>query len=263
MVGPIKAELVTVAVDDRGVALLRLRRPAALNAFSHALVDAFEAALDGLEAAETLRAVVVAGSGRAFAVGAALDELHAATPAERSTYNRRLASAFDRVEMLRVPTIAAIDGYALGGGLELALACTLRVIGQDARVGLPETRLGLVPGAGGSWRLPRLIGRGPALLLMLTGDQVDGGRAGELGIAEVVVPSGEAEAAALELAGRIAANAPAAVSAVLDVGTRLSHDGPDAAARSLAGHIDALLASADMEGRVAAFLARDRARSGG
>lgn len=207
--------MAAVSIDlDAGTALVRMRAEK-LNAFSSALVEDLGGALDTLEERRDLRCVVVAGSGRAFSAGARLDVLRAMPLAEQCSYNERLIEVFDRVARFPVPTIAAVHGYALGGGLELALACTFRISAGDAKLGLPEARLGILPGAGGTQRLPRLIGRGPALRLLLTGRTIDAGEALRIGLVDEIAE--DPVAAALALGAEIAGSGPLAVRAINDV----------------------------------------------
>ncbi len=194
-------------------AVLALNAPK-LNAFSGALVDDLEHVLRALNE-RPARCVILTGGPRAFSVGARLDELRAMTTTEKVDFNGRLVSAFDRVARLAAPTIAAIHGYALGGGLELALACTFRIAATETQLGLPEAKLGLLPGAGGTQRLPRTIGYGPALRLLLTGESVSAKRALGLGLIDEVAD--DPVDAALALAGRIASSGPLAVRAITDV----------------------------------------------
>lgn len=205
-------------------AVVTLRRPESLNAFDVELVEQLDVAIGRL-AAEDPAVAVIAGAGRAFSVGAALDQVLPSSPEQNLEHNERLRDAFDAVAALPIPTIAAIDGFAVGGGLELALACTLRVCSEDARLGLPEVRLGLMPGAGGTERLPRLIPRSAALRLLLTGDLVDAETALRLSLVDAVAPSGGALEGALGIAERIAAAGPLAVRAILATTGELSPAG--------------------------------------
>lgn len=168
-----------------------------------------------LGADREVRCVVLTGAGRTFAAGADLEQIAANTVEQNLRYNRRLRDAMDVVAALPVPTIAALNGHAVGGGLELALACTLRVAAAEAKLGLPEARLGILPATGGAARLPRLVGRGTAARLLLTGDPVDGVEAERLGLVDAVVPGPEVAAEAQRLARRIATAAPLSVRALV------------------------------------------------
>jgi enoyl-CoA hydratase len=195
-----------------GVALVTLDRPEALNALSFDLLDELAATLEALDADRSCRAVVITGSSsRAFAAGADIREL-----AQQTYVTLRDGGRFevwDRLAAIGLPTIAAIRGVALGGGCELALACDMIVAAEDATFGQPEIRLGVMPGAGGTQRLARAIGKARAMEMILTGESIDARAAEMLGLVTRVVPAEATVDAALELAGRIAALPPLAVRA--------------------------------------------------
>ncbi|MCU4186505.1 enoyl-CoA hydratase/isomerase family protein [Acidiferrimicrobium sp. IK] len=192
-----------VHVDRRpdGVAVITLDRPKA-NALSVELLAQLEAAADGL-AADLPGAVVVTGGPKIFAAGA--DIAGFGGPDEAAVYARQFRAAFDKLAALPRAVIAAVAGYALGGGCELALACDLRIASEKARFGQPEIQLGLIPGAGGTQRLSRLVGAGRAKELILTGRHVDAAEAHAIGLVERVVPAGEELDAAVALAAELAA----------------------------------------------------------
>lgn len=224
-------EDVLIARQQGGVRLLTLNRPRVLNALDGGLLARFEGELERISSSADVRAVVVSGAGeRAFSVGADLDELASLSPFEARALLSRGQSVFRALETLGVPVIAAVNGYALGGGFELALACSLVVASEDASFGLPEVSLGLIPGYGGTQRLPRLVGAKSALRLLLTGERIDARRAHELGIlAEPPVAKGELLEVAVALADRIAANSPIATSLILDAVDRAGRLEPDLA----------------------------------
>ncbi len=240
------------------VAHLELVNPP-LNLITSDLLDQLDAALAVLEAAEPgdVRAVVVTGRGeRAFSAGSDVGEFEAQRgPAGRGRMAREEAAAA-RLAGLPMPTIAAIEGHALGGGLELALACDLRVASERAKLGLPETRLAVIPGAGGTWRLPRVIGPARAKELILGGRVIAADEAERIGLVTRVAPAGEARAAAEALAAEIAARGPLAVrEAKRLIDSALDRD--PAAAR--AAELDAserIFATDDLAEGAAAFLAR-------
>lgn len=183
------AEAVTVAVgrQEDGVVLIELNRPEAMNALSERVFDELAAALQEAEAPDC-RGVVFCGAGdRAFCAGADLAQLQRRGQAEHRRNARRGQGLFDRIQALAVPSVAVLHGHALGGGLELALACTFRIASPRARLGLPEVRLGLMPGYGGTQRLPRLIGASRALSLMLSGRVIDAEEALGLGLVDALV----------------------------------------------------------------------------
>jgi enoyl-CoA hydratase len=206
---------------DGHVATVTINRPETLNALNAAALDALRRALLDLRHDGAIRAVVVTGAGpKAFVAGADIRELAALDPAGARALAERGQHVFDLVERLGKPVIAAVNGFALGGGCELALACTLRIAADTAKLGQPEINLGLIPGYGGTQRLARLVGRGRALELLLTGDPVDAQEAWRLGLVNRVVPAADVVPAAQALAARLASKAPHAVRAILDAVAR-------------------------------------------
>jgi enoyl-CoA hydratase/carnithine racemase len=201
-------DLVLTEHHDGGVALLRLNRPP-MNPLSIALLDALRDAASALAADPDVKAVVIAGSEKAFAAGADISELQSQDGARASADAFR--GAFDAVASIPRPVIAAIRGYALGGGCELAIACDLRVGSESARLGQPEILLGALPGAGGTQRLARLIGPAKAKELVWSGRQVRADEAHTLGILDRVVAKDEVETNALEWAAQLAKGAVVAM----------------------------------------------------
>src|SRR6187549_1371939 len=174
------------------VATVTINRPGTLNALSAAALDELRRALLDLRHDAEVRALVITGAGpKAFVAGADIRELAALDPAAARALAERGQHVFDLVERLGKPVVAAVNGFALGGGCELALACTLRIAAETARLGQPEVNLGLTPGYGGSQRLPRLVGRGLALELLLSGDMISAARAYEIGLVNRVVPAAD------------------------------------------------------------------------
>jgi enoyl-CoA hydratase len=195
-----------------GVALVTIDRPAVRNALDFALLADLADALETLDRDETIRAVVITGSGdKAFAAGADIVELADQTP-ERLAAEGHFG-AWDRIAAVGLPVIAAVRGFALGGGCELAMSCDLLVAGDDAVFGQPEIRIGVMPGAGGTQRLTRAIGRARAMDMILTGRTMDAAEAHAAGLVTTVVPAAATVEAALDLAERIAAMPPLAVRA--------------------------------------------------
>jgi len=195
-----------------GVALVTIERPDVLNALSFDLLDELAAILADLDADSRCRAIVLTGSGtRAFAAGADIRELAVQTPISLLVENR--FGVWERIAATRTPLIAAVRGFALGGGCELAMTCDLIVAGDDAQFGQPEINLGVMPGAGGTQRLTRAIGRARAMDLILTGRTIDAHAAEAMGLVSRVVPAEDTLGAALELARIIASKAPVAVLA--------------------------------------------------
>ena len=195
-----------------GVALVTLDRPEALNALSFDLLDDLAAALDALDADPACRAIVITGSGeRAFAAGADIRELAPQTYASLTAGGR--FATWDRLAAIGLPLIAAVRGFALGGGCELAMTCDMIVAAEDAAFGQPEILIGAMPGAGGTQRLTRAIGKARAMELILTGRTLSARDAEACGLVTSVVPAAATVDAALELAARIAAMPPQAVRA--------------------------------------------------
>jgi methylglutaconyl-CoA hydratase len=198
-----------------GVATLTLNRPEALNALSRALAAELLAVLRDLAVRPDLRVVVLRGAGeRAFCSGADLKERATLTPEERGAHTAAIAAAAEALAALPVPVIAAIRGYALAGGLELALASDIRLASDDAIFGLTEVRIGIFPCAGGPVRLPRVVGPGKARELIFSGRRIDAHEALACGLVERVAPTAELNGAVAELAEQIRAAAPLAVRAV-------------------------------------------------
>lgn len=201
------------------LAQITLTRPKVLNALNAVTLAELAAAFTILSADDTVRVVLLTGAGeRAFAAGADIGELaEAATPENGRAFALRGQQVLRQIEMLGKPVIACIQGFALGGGCELALACTLRIAAEGAKLGQPEVRLGLIAGYGGSQRLPRLVGRGAALKMLLTGDPVDAREALRIGLVDEVVPAAELLTRAEAIAQAIAKNAPLALAETLRV----------------------------------------------
>lgn len=208
-----------IRVEKRGaVVTVTLDRPKVLNALNAATFVELDSAFDEVAADEEVRAVLLTGAGdRAFAAGADIRELAAVEGGEGRAFSLRGQAVFRKIETLGKPVIACVRGFALGGGCELALACTLRIAADDAKFGQPEVKLGVIPGYGGSQRLPRLVGRGAALKLLLTGAIIDASEALRIGLVDEVVPAAELMLRAEALAAEIAAQAPLAIAETLRV----------------------------------------------
>jgi len=204
-------ELVTVDIDQ-AVATLRLNRPP-MNALNGAIQAEIADAAAAVDANSEVRAVVLYGGERLFAAGADIKEMADVSYARMAADSRRLQAAFNVVASISKPVIAAVTGYALGGGLELALCADFRVLGESAQVGQPEILLGLIPGAGGTQRLPRLIGQARAKDLIFSGRFVRAAEALAIGLADQVVPDDQVYQAACALAARYAAGPPIALAA--------------------------------------------------
>ena len=237
------------------VALVTIDNPP-MNALSAALLDELEAEIDALDADAGVRAIVLRGGGeRAFVAGADIKEF----PALRETASeggsaRGIQRLGHRMDAADTPFVAAIHGYCLGGGLELAMCCDVRVCADNATLGQPEIQLGLIPGGGGTQRLPRLVGQGRAMFLNLTGDFIDAETAYAWGLVERVVSAAELEDAAVAIADRIASRSPHAVAVLREL-ARTTRDLPleEGLRREADGFRRCLLSEDGQEG-VAAFV---------
>ncbi len=195
------------------LAVITLDRPKVLNALNAATLAELDTILDDLAVDSAIRAILITGAGdRAFAAGADIRELVPLTAEEGRAFALRGQAVFRKIETLGKPVIACIRGFALGGGCELAMACTLRLAADNARFGQPEVKLGIISGYGGTQRLPRLVGRGAALKLLLTGAIVDAHEAHRIGLVDEVVPAAQLMQRAEALAVEIVANAPLAIA---------------------------------------------------
>jgi enoyl-CoA hydratase len=202
---------------DAAVAVITLNRPAALNALNVPLLTELGQVITSLDLDAGIRAILITGAGdKAFAAGADIRELASLSAANATAHAVFGQQVFSRIEQCRKPVIAAINGFALGGGCELALSCTLRLASETARLGQPEINLGIIPGFGATQRLPRLIGRGRALDLLLTGRTVSAREALDLGLVNQVVAADELVEVARQLAAGLAAKPAVAVQHMLD-----------------------------------------------
>jgi enoyl-CoA hydratase len=195
-----------IRVEKNGkLAKVILDRPKVLNALNRATFAELSSVFEELQADTEVRVVLLTGAGeRAFAAGADIGELATAEPGAGRAFALRGQAVFRKIETLNKPVIACVRGFALGGGCELALACTLRIAADDAKFGQPEVKLGVVPGYGGSQRLPRLVGPGAALKMLLTGAIIDAREAFRIGLVDEVVPAAELMQRAEALAGEMA-----------------------------------------------------------
>ena len=209
-----------------GVAILTVNRPRSLNALSHATLLEIDAAVQEAGADDAVHGLIVTGAGdKAFVAGADISEMGALSPLQAAAYSSQGQAVTSRIENLGKPVVAAVNGFALGGGCELALACTVRVAAESAHFGLPEVKLGIIPGFGGTQRLPRLVGKGRALQLILTAATIDAQEAWRIGLVNEVVGLAHLMERAHTLLNKMLANAPvglrmamAAVHGGFDVG---------------------------------------------
>jgi enoyl-CoA hydratase/carnithine racemase len=246
-----------ISVDRDGtVAVVTIDHPP-VNALSAPLLEELEAEIDRLDADDEVRVVVLRGAGeRAFVAGADISEFpslrEAATDDGGSA--RGIQTLGKRMDAARTPFVAAIHGFCLGGGLELAMACDIRVAAEDAQLGQPEIKLGLIPGGGGTQRLPRLVGLGRALYLNLTGDPIDGKTAYGWGLVELVVPREEILEVAVAVAKTIAARSPHSVAVLRELARTTRDLSLEEGLRREADGFRRCLASEDGAEGVTAFL---------
>jgi enoyl-CoA hydratase/carnithine racemase len=199
-----------VVETNESVTLIRLNRPSALNALNSQLMDELKAALDAAEADPGVRCIIITGSDRAFAAGADIKEMATKTYAQ-AFGDDFITRNWERAASCRKPVIAAVAGYALGGGCELAMMCDFIIAADNARFGQPEIALGVSPGAGGTQRLPRFVGKAKAMDMVLTGRMMDAAEAERCGLVSRVVPLGDLLPTAMEAAKKIAGMSPNAV----------------------------------------------------
>jgi len=241
---------------DVAVAVVTIDHPP-VNALSAPLLEELEAELERLDADEGVRAIVLAGAGeRAFVAGADISEFPSLreSATQESGSPRGVQKLGARMDAGRTPFVAAIHGFCLGGGLELAMCCDIRVAAEDAQLGQPEIKLGLIPGGGGTQRLPRLVGLGRAMLLNMTGDFIDARTAYEWGLVERVVPREELRGTAVGIARSISQRSPVSVAVLREL-ARTTRDLPlEEGLRREADGFRRCLASEDGAEGVAAFL---------
>jgi enoyl-CoA hydratase/carnithine racemase len=202
---------------DGAIAIVTVNRPKVLNALNMATLDELRRAVLALKHDPAVRCVVITGAGeKSFVAGADINELAVQTPTGGREHALRGQHVFDLIENMGKPVVAAINGYALGGGCELAMACTLRIAADTAKLGQPEINLGIIPGYAGTQRLARLVGRGRALEWLLTGDQITAQEAYRLGLVNRVVPAADVMAESRKLATTLATKAPIAVRYIIE-----------------------------------------------
>ena len=210
----------TVEIENR-IARVTVNRPKVLNALNEATIREIHAVFQGFKSNSEVGAVILTGSGeKAFVAGADINELAVMTPLGGEASSRLGQVAFSQIENLGKPVIAAVNGFALGGGCELALACHMRFASENAKLGLPEVGLGIIPGYGGTQRLPRLIGLGRALELICSGRMIDAAEAHRIGLVNAVLPQADLLAHCEKVAGDIVAKGPIAVRFAMDAAIR-------------------------------------------
>ena len=198
--------------NQDGIAVITMNRPKALNALNQETLDELNQVADMLAKDSTVQVVILTGSGdKAFVAGADIAQMQSMSAMEGRNFGKLGQAVFNKLENLPQPVIAAVNGFALGGGCELAMACDIRIASEKAKFGQPETGLGITPGFGGTQRLPRLVGKGRAKELLFTADMIDAAEAYRIGLVNKVVPPEELMEAAKALAGRIMKRSAAAV----------------------------------------------------
>jgi enoyl-CoA hydratase len=210
-------QLLSFESDADGLALVTINRPEKLNALNQTVISELGKAFRMAREDASVKGVILTGAGgKAFVAGADIGELANVDAIEAERISRRGQEIFRELETLRKPSVAAVNGYALGGGLELAMCCTIRIASPNAKLGQPEVKLGIVPGYGATQRLPRLIGRGRALELLLSGESIDAAEAHRIGLVNALASQGELIAMAKQWALKVIANGPLAVALTME-----------------------------------------------
>lgn len=244
---------------EESIAKITLSRPKALNALNNEMLAELRDVFGKIKTDKDILSVIITGEGeKSFVAGADISEMKDLD--ERQGYKFGLfgSDIFKEIERAKVPVIASINGYALGGGLELALACDLRIASEDAIFGFPEVGLGIIPGYGGTQRLPRIIGISKAKRLLFTAERIDAGQALKIGLVDIVVPKGELSQKTMELAKRITSQAPVAVAAAkeaVDKGMDLKIDKAFALASRL---FSGCFKTQDQKRAMAAFIKKEK-----
>jgi enoyl-CoA hydratase len=255
---------VVLTETSERILTVTINRPEKMNALNPEVVEGLRAAFHGAKTDAGVGAVIVTGAGeKAFVAGADIATFRELTPITAREYARRGQNVLDLIESLGKPTIAAVNGFALGGGCELAMACSIRIASRNAKLGQPEVNLGLIPGYAGTQRLPRLVGKGRALELILTGEPIPADEAWRIGLVNRVVEPAELMATCRDLAQKILSKAPIAVRHALEAvnhGVEMPFDEAELFEATLFG---LSVASEDMKEGVAAFLEKRPARFSG
>ena len=247
-------------VEESGIALLTVNRPEKLNALSGAVIGELGDAFGRVAADAAIRAAILTGAGeKAFVAGADIGELAALAPYEARAFALRGQAVFRQLETCGKPSVAAVNGFALGGGLELAMACTVRFASEDARLGQPEVKLGIIPGYGGTQRLPRLVGRGRAMELLLAGDPIPAAEAYRIGLVNAVMPQEELLDYCRGWLRKVLANGPLALGLVMDAVDTGLESGLEEGLRFEAAAFGVSAATEDSKEGTRAFLEKRRA----
>src|SRR5664280_1263590 len=246
-------------VEESGIALLTVNRPEKLNALSGAAIGELADAFGRVAANAAIRAAVLTGAGeKAFVAGADIDELAALSPYKARAFALRGQAVLRQLETCGKPSVAAVNGFALGGGLELAMACTVRFASENAKLGQPEVKLGMIPGYGGTQRLPRLVGRGRALELLLSGEPIKAAEAHRIGLVDAVVPQADLLSHSRAWLAKALANAPLALGLALEAVDVGFETGLEAGLRFEAAAFAVCAATGDCREGTRAFLEKRR-----
>jgi enoyl-CoA hydratase len=252
-------ESLLLEIRDR-IATLTINRPDKLNALNDATVGEIGRAIDALEGNAEVGGIIITGAGRAFVAGADIAQMATQGPIDARARAQVGQDVFRRIEMSPRPVIAAVNGFALGGGCELAMACHIRIAAESAQFGQPEVKLGITPGFGGTQRLARLVGRGRALQLLLTGERIDAREAFRIGLVNAVVPAADLMSTAVAMMRQMLANAPVALALCIEAVDRgLDMTVAEGCALE-ANHFGLLAATSDMREGMAAFLEKRAAQ---
>ncbi len=246
-------EFLTFAVADR-VATITVNRPDKLNALNDATIAELGRAIDEARARDDVGGVILTGAGRAFVAGADIAELEAQTPQDAKRRALAGQAVFRRFETSPKPVVAAVNGFALGGGCELAMACHVRLASEHAKFGQPEAKLGIGPGYGGTQRLARLVGRGRALQLLLTGEMIDAAEAYRIGLANRVLPAAELMPATSAMMAQMLANGPLALALCIEAVNFGAESALEDGLNLEANHFGLLSGTADKAEGMRAFL---------
>lgn len=252
-----QALTVVEAREDDTIALVTVNRPRAMNALNAEAISALTTTFTVLERDPNIKGVILTGAGdRAFIAGADIEELAAATPLEAEARARRGQELFTLIETLGKPVVAAVNGVALGGGCEAAMACTFRIAVPEARFGQPEVKLGLIPGFGGTQRLPRFVGKAAALRMILTGDPISAQEAVSLGLVDEIVASEDLIKQATDLLLSVIVNAPLAIRFAIDAVNQTGSSSLEAGLTMERRSFALCASTADKAEGTAAFLAK-------
>lgn len=244
---------IKLEIND-GIAIITFNRPETMNAMTEELMEETRDALSCINRDLTVRVAIVTGEGKAFMAGANLKVIGDMPLEENTAYNNKIIAMINDFNRCRVPVIAAINGFAFGGGLELSLACAIRIASKKAKMGLPEVGLGILPGAGGTQRLPRLIPQGRALKLLLTGDTLTADDAFQIGIVDEVAEPDELMSVCVSLAQRIASKPPLSVEIIKDCVINGAEMDLDHAIKYTSSQLEKLVVSDDFQEGIKSFL---------